>query len=144
MARHPLADDPDAIAFVEHLREIREGSGLWLLAMTQKHAKTTSLIVALRDSGEIVCTGGPAPGVPWALRGDLLGQLWRAVKLGKVFHRCAGCGRSYEQQDGETERQAEDRHNIEAERVHNERRSAYFDAHPGALDAIREDEDQGW
>jgi hypothetical protein len=60
-----------------------------------------------------------------------------------ILHCCA-CGEDYEQHDGETWRQAEDRHNIEAERAHNVRRFAYFGSHPGALDAIREDEEQGW
>lgn len=58
--------------------------------------------------------------------------------------RCSACGKHHEQRADETEQQARDRHDREAEREHDRLRTLWFELNPGVLDAIEEDQNEGW
>ena len=47
------------------------------------------------------------------------------MTVSEVIHRCAACGQSYVQRNGETHNEAMDRHDVDAAQAHAKLRPAY-------------------
>jgi len=62
----------------------------------------------------------------------------------RTVYRCAACGTVYPRTVRETAEAAYLRHCEAAEGAHAALRAAYYDAHPGVLDAIEDDAEEGW